>query len=71
MRYIILSALVLFNVQNCNKSVREKIVCNEKFFLCASECSSICKKTIKKPYEFGKCYTTCNRPCRVEHCKKI
>ena len=67
MRYIIVAA-IFFNIFQCDK--RSRLICSEDFFQCAKECSVICEKTINHAYEFGKCFSQCNNPCRKEHCKE-
>ena len=68
MRYVILSVLIFSDVYSCKNPNTTKAVCSESFFKCARECSAICERTINRAYEFGKCYTICNSPCRKEHC---
>ena len=46
-----------------------KLQCSEQFFDCAKVCSEICAKTVDHSYQFGKCFTKCNQPCRNEFCK--
>ena len=67
MKYII-TAAIFFNILQCDKP--PTLRCNEYFFQCAKECSIICEKTINHAYEFGKCFSQCNNPCRKEHCKE-
>ena len=61
-------AAIFFNIFQCDK--RSRFTCNEDFFQCAKECSIICKNSINYSYEFGKCFSQCNSPCRKEHCKE-
>ena len=64
----IIATVLLTGFLQCEKT--PNISCNEEFFKCAKECSTICHKTIKHAYEFGKCFTQCNQPCRKEYCKE-
>ena len=50
---------------------RRDITCKKQFYVCAQECSKICQATIKKDYEYGKCFTKCVNPCRADYCKEI
>ena len=68
MKYAIIP-LLLINIIQCERS-SSNIQCNDKFFQCAQECSDICEKTIKRAYEFGKCFAICSEPCRKDYCKE-
>ena len=61
--------IILFGFTDCRnpKNVR----CKKEFYECARVCASICERTIAHAYEFGKCFTLCNNPCREEYCKVI
>ena len=64
-----ITGLLVVTFSQCSET--NKISCNKKFFRCADECRKICERTIRKSYEFGRCFTICNTPCRKEFCKKI
>ena len=67
-RNIIMMTFLVVNFNHCNRTI-PPIICNDEFFRCAEECSTICKNTITRSYEFGKCFSQCNSPCRKEYCK--
>ena len=64
----IIAVVVLTGFLQCDKP--KPILCSEEFFKCAKECSMICHNTIKHAYEFGKCFSQCNQPCRKDYCKE-
>ena len=66
MKNIIAIILVLGSFQ-CGKPRSNKL-CDDRFFVCAHDCAEICQKTIDRAFEFGKCFTKCNAPCRKDFC---
>ena len=44
--------------------------CTDDFFTCAHECSEICERTVRHSWEWGKCFSICNEPCRKDYCKE-
>jgi hypothetical protein len=65
---IIFASIALLTLVQCDKT---NIRCKEEFYECAATCSDICSKTIKEEYDFGKCFSICNKPCRKEYCENI
>ena len=61
------ASIILVSFAQCNDTGNYR--CTEEFFECAHVCSSICRKTIAQPYEYGKCFSICSAPCRKEYCK--
>jgi hypothetical protein len=66
MKIFTISAILL-TLLHCDKV--KNLSCDERFFDCASVCSSICERTIAHGHEYGKCFTICTYPCRKEYCK--
>jgi len=62
-------SVALLTLSQCDKA--KNLSCDERFFECASVCSSICEKTIAHGYEYGKCFAICTRPCRKEYCTDV
>ena len=69
MKILFTTACVMLSFAQCDK--KNSFSCDERFFECASVCSSICERTISDGYEYGKCFTICAAPCRKEYCKKV
>ena len=69
MKNIIMMTFLVVNFNHCSKTM-PPIICSNDFFTCAHECSEICEKTIQHSWEFGKCFSICNEPCRKEYCKE-
>jgi len=65
---LMLACVFLISFSDCNK---KNISCKKEFFVCADACASICSRTIRKEYEFGKCFSKCNEPCRAEYCREM
>jgi hypothetical protein len=61
------ASIILLTFSQCSDN--GKYSCREEFFDCAQACSSICRKTISRPYEYGKCFSICSYPCRKEYCE--
>ena len=68
MRFVFAS-IILLSLAKCGSELNVR--CTEEFYQCAQTCSGICSKTIKKDYEFGKCFSACTKPCRKEFCEEI
>jgi hypothetical protein len=66
---LIFASIIFITFTQCDKN--KNIICKKQFYECANICSDICSRTIKKKYEFGKCFSTCNKPCRKEYCEEI
>ena len=66
---IIIASIMIATFTKCES--KNNIKCKKEFYRCASDCSHICSRTIKKDYEFGKCFSICNEPCRKEYCEEI
>tara|TARA_Y100000034_G_scaffold55223_1_gene67688 strand:+ start:590 stop:895 length:306 start_codon:yes stop_codon:yes gene_type:complete len=64
----LIAIILLSSVFHCEKS--KQIVCNKEIDICFKDCANICEKTIKKYYEFGKCFARCTTPCRKDYCKE-
>jgi hypothetical protein len=64
--FLVITSIVFLSTAQCGK--KKDIVCKKQFYECASNCSNICGKTIKRDYEFGKCFSTCTKPCRKDYC---
>ena len=58
---------LMVNFNHCDKPI-SKIQCSDEFFTCANECGQICERTIQHSWEFGKCFSICNEPCRKDYC---
>ena len=69
MKNIIMMTFLVVNFNHCNKTI-PPICCTDEFFTCAYECSEICERTIRHPWEYGKCFTKCNTPCRKDYCEE-
>ena len=65
---IVFMSIILLALAKCGSEMN--IRCKKEFYRCATDCSNICARTIKKNYEFGKCFSTCNKPCREEFCEE-
>ena len=59
--------VVSFN--HCAKTT-STTTCTDDFFTCAHECSEICERTVQHSWEWGKCFSICNEPCRKDYCKE-
>jgi len=66
---IVCVAIILMTFPRCQS--RQNIKCKKEFYQCATDCSNICSRAIKKDYEFGKCFSICNKPCREEFCEEV
>ena len=66
---IIFASIILISFTKCGSGLNTR--CKKQFYQCAEACSNICSRTIKRKHEFGKCFSTCNRPCRKEYCEEI
>ena len=69
MKNIIMVVFLVVNFNHCNK-VASSTTCTDDFFTCARECGQICERTIEHPWEWGKCFSICNQPCREDYCKE-
>tara|TARA_Y100001970_G_C14089276_1_gene779092 strand:+ start:552 stop:767 length:216 start_codon:yes stop_codon:yes gene_type:complete len=65
---LIFACILFVSFVECDK---KKISCKKEFFECADVCAGICERTIARAYEFGKCFSRCNEPCRAEYCKEM
>lgn len=63
------ASIILLSFTQCNDSGNYR--CTEDFFECARVCSSVCRKTIARSHEYGKCFSKCNEPCRAEYCREM
>ena len=60
---------LVVNLNHCDKTM-SSTTCTDDFFICANECGKICERTIQHSWEWGKCFSICNEPCREDYCKE-
>ena len=67
--FTIIAVILMAGVAHCVQK-HNNITCNKKFDICSYDCASICSKTIKRSYQFGRCFSICLDPCRKDYCKE-
>ena len=64
-----MTTFLVVSFNHCAKTT-STTTCTDDFFTCAYECSEICERTVQHSWEWGKCFSICNEPCRKDYCKE-